>query len=138
MSPSARQLLGFVFACVVAYGIIVVVDALALSASSLPPGTDPTDPHQLRVLLEAGRIPFSALLLELGGWILAAYVGCRLARQVGRLRRTAVLFTVALTAYVAVALASVPHPVWMWIGGLGGVPLVALGSLGTSITVRAR
>jgi hypothetical protein len=135
MSPTLRRLLSVIAALIVAGGIVMLIETFAAQLHPLPPGVDPTDPASLGRALEAGQVPFAALALVMSGWLLAAYVGGVISWRYGRSGAAAVIFAVIFTAAVLSNLLSFPHPTWMWIGGLGGCPLFALGGGNRTLTV---
>jgi len=135
MSGTSRAILGLVVGCGVAVGIVRALEQLA-NQVTMPNGLDPTNLDQVKSALERGEFPFASLVLVLSGWLLAAYVGSRIAATVGRARLSVLAFTVLFTTLTIHDLIVLPHPTWMWIGGALGVPLVALGAAGESITVR--
>lgn len=134
MSPAIRRLVALGFACLVAFGVMYLMDHLAAGATPRPAGTK----ESLKAALEAGQIPFNALLLVLGGWLVAAFLGGTVATRLSGERKTAHLFAAILTVSILATQLEATHPTWMWIGGLLGVPLIALGAAGESITVRSR
>ena len=135
MSPLVRRTVAVVVGCAVAIGIVRLLEELAHQVT-MPAGLDPTNIDQVKVALERGEFPFASLALVFAGWLLAAYLGSRIAMGIGRARIASIGFTVIFTASVIRDLTSLPHPTWMWIGGVLGVPLIALGAAGESITVR--
>ena len=135
MSPPIRRIVAVIVACVAAIGIVRLLEQLAHQVT-MPPGLDPTNIDQVKVALERGEFPFASLALVLCGWLLAAYTGSRIAGRIGRARFASRAFTVIFTSFIVRELTLLPHPTWMWIGGALGVPLVALGAAGESITVR--
>jgi hypothetical protein len=88
--------------------------------------------------MEAGQIPFNALLLVLGGWLVASYIGSTMASRLSGERGPALIFAGLITFATLITLFGAAHPTWMWLGGLIGVPAIALGAAGESITVRSR
>ncbi len=135
MSASVRQLFGVILACAVAFGIVTLLGGLAQQVT-MPAGLDPTNVDQVKGALEHGEFPFASLALVLCGWLLAAYVGGLVAARFGRARAASLIFTVIFSAAAIYHLTLLPHPTWMWIGGALGVPLLALGAGGETITVR--
>lgn len=127
MSPLIRRLLAVVVAVLVAGGIVLLIESFAAQIHPLPPGVDPQDAESLGRALEAGQVPFASLALVLSGWLLAAYVGGLVAWRIGKWGPTSWIFAAIFTAAVYSTLQAFPHPTWMWIGGLGGCPLFALG-----------
>lgn len=132
MSASARRMVALVIACAVALGVVYLMDHLAAGATPRPAGGH----ESIKVALEAGQIPFSAMLLVLGGWLVAAYLGGTVASRLSGERGPAQIFTVVFTLAILLTQLQATHPVWMWLGGLLGAPLIALGAAGESITVR--
>lgn len=135
MDKFVRQVMAVIVACAVAMGITWLLEQLAQQVN-MPAGLDPTKFDQVKLALERGEFPLASLALVLAGWFLAAYVGGRIAVRLGQSRLAVVGFTVIFTTTTIHYLTSLPHPVWMWIGGALGVPLIALGAGGESITVR--
>ena len=135
MSPPVRRITAIVVACAVAIGIVWLLEELARQVT-MPAGLDPTNLDQVKTALERGEFPFASLVLVLSGWLLAAYVGGRISTRIGHARGPTLFFAAIFTAYIVRDLTLLPHPTWMWIGGALGVPLVALGAAGQSITVR--
>ncbi|MGH7592789.1 MAG: hypothetical protein ACRELE_02915 [Gemmatimonadales bacterium] len=129
MSSSFRRIFAVLVAC--GAGIIVVrlLEELAKQVT-MPPGV------AYRVALERGELPFASFALVLCGWWLAAYTGSRIAAHIAGARVTSLAFAVVFTGVVLRELSVAPHPGWMWLGGLLGVPLVALGAVGQNITIR--
>jgi hypothetical protein len=135
MSPLVRRIVAVAIACAVAIGIVRLLEQLAHQVT-MPPGLDPTNIDQVKAALEKGEFPFASLALVLCGWLLAGYAGSRIAGRIGHARIASLAFTAIFTAVIVHELTLLPHPTWMWIGGALGVPLVALGATGESITVR--
>jgi len=136
MSNTGRRIYAVLAALAVAWTIVFLIETLANRMAPLPPGVNPLDSDQLKRALEAGEIPFSSLALVLGGWLLGAYAGGTVAARLGGPGKAALVFTMLFTTVVVVNLLALPHPIWMWIGGCLGVPLLALGAAGDSITIR--
>lgn len=135
MSDAVRRLIAVVVSVVVAGVVVAIIDAFAGQMHPLPPGVDPTDPAALKLALETGAIPVAALVLMTAGWLLAAYIGGRIAARIGRWDGSVWLFAFIFTAGVYANLQGLPHPTWMWIAGLGGCPLFALAAGHQSITL---
>ncbi len=135
MSPLVRRVIAVIIGCAVAIGIVRLLEQLAHQVT-MPAGLDPTNIGQVKLALERGEFPLASLALVLCGWLLAAYAGSRIAARIGQARIASLAFTVIFTAVIIHDLTALPHPTWMWIGGALGVPLVALGAAGETITVR--
>lgn len=129
MSSVYRRIIAVIIAVVVAIGIIRLLEELAKQVS-MPAG------ESYKTALERGELPFASFALVMCGWWLAAYAGSRIAGRLGRARAATLAFAVVFTIVIIRELTLSPHPTWMWIGGAMGVPLVALGAAGESITIR--
>lgn len=133
-ASTGRRIGGVITALVVAGAIVLMIETLANRMVPVPVGTNPLDAEQLKRALEAGEVPFSSLALVLGGWLLGAYAGGTVASRLAG-NKAVIMFTVLFTTLIVVNLLSLPHPTWMWAGGVLGVPLLALGASGDSITL---
>ena len=137
MRTLAQWIYAVLAALAVAWTITFLIETLASRMLPLPPGVNPLDAEALKRALEAGEIPISAMVLVLCGWLLAAYAGGVISHRIAAKAGAVLVFAVLFTTVVVLNLNSSPHPTWMWIGGCLGVPLVALGAAGDSITIRA-
>lgn len=135
MSPLVRRIIAVIVGCAAAIAIVRLLEQLA-NQVTMPAGLNPTNIDQVKLALERGEFPFASLALVLCGWLLAAYAGSRITGRIGHARIASLAFTAIFTAVIIRDLTLLPHPTWMWIGGALGVPLVALGAAGESITVR--
>lgn len=136
MSNGIKLVYAVLVALAVAWTMVFLIDTLAAQLLPLPPGVNPLDVDDLKRALEAGEIPFAGMALVLCGWFLAAFAGGRVASRMGGKQGAVIVFALLFTAVVVVNLFSSPHPIWMWLGGCLGVPLLALGAAGDGITIR--
>ena len=127
MPPLLRRAGSVALALAVALIIVFAIETISAQVHPLPDGVDPTDPASLKRALEAGQIPLVKLGIVLAGWLLAAYSGGAVAIRWSRWIPAVWLFAACFTIIVYRNLGSFPHPTWMWIGGLAGCPLFALG-----------
>jgi hypothetical protein len=134
-STIIRRLLAVLLACAVAIGVVSMLKEMAQQVT-MPTGIDASNMDQVKQALERGEFPFASLALVLCGWLLAAYVGGRIASGVGKARLCTFAFALIFTGYIIHELTLLPHPTWMWIGGALAVPLLALGAAGEAITLR--
>lgn len=127
MSPLIRRVLAVAAAVLVAGGVVLLIETFAVQLHPLPAGVDPHDAESIGLAIESGQLPFAGLALVLAGWLLAAYSGGVVAWRVSRWGPASWIFAAIFTAAVYSNLQAFPHPTWMWIGGLAGCPLFALG-----------
>jgi hypothetical protein len=127
MSPLLRRIGSVALALAVAWIIVFAIETIAAQVHPLPTSVDPTDPDALKRALEAGQIPWVKFGVVLAGWLLAAYSGGAVAIRWSRWVPSVWLFAAFFTVFVYQSLTTFPHPQWMWIGGLAGCPLFALG-----------
>jgi hypothetical protein len=133
---SGNPIVAIVMALLVGGVIVLLLEFLSSQMVALPPGVDPTNPVHIREALEAGQIPMLGMALVLGGWLLGAYSGGRVALRIGKRQEVVVIYAAIFTGFVLWYLYNVPSPLWMWIGGAFAVPLVAIGAAGTHIVIR--
>ncbi len=136
MTPAVRRIVALIIACALAFGVVAFIDHLATNSVTFATGGHVSSGAELKTAMEAGQIPFNALLLVLGGWLVAAYIGSTVASRLSGEKGPAQIFTAIFFFSTAITLLSAPHPTWMWIGGILGVPAIALGAAGDSITLR--
>lgn len=135
MPPLIRTILAVITAFAVAFLIVLLMESFAAKVHPLPVGVDPTDPEQLKRALEAGQVPFSKLFLVIAGWLLGAYAGGTTAWRLSRDSGAVYLFTLGFAIAIFINLSTVPHPTWMWLGGLLAAPLLALGGGNRTLSV---
>jgi hypothetical protein len=135
LSPFIRNVIAAVVALILAFGIVMLMENFASRIHPLAAGIDATDPEQLKRALEAGQVPFSKLFLVMAGWLLAAYTGGTAAWRLSRQTGPVLVFTLIFTAAIFMTLSAMPHPTWMWLGGLLAAPLMALGGGNRSLSV---
>lgn len=131
-----NPLLAILFAIVIAMGIVYLVETLSHQMMPYAAALDPGNPAQLKSALEAGELPVLGMALILGGWLLGAYAGGRVAATIGREEWVVMTFAGLFTALVVTNLLAMPSPTWMWVGGAGGCPLFAIGAAGSQLSVR--
>ncbi len=106
----------------VAVTVVTLCDSAARMLHPPPPGFDMTDMAQVKA--HAGAAPTVALLVVLLGWLLAPFAGglvaSRIAARSGK--QYAWIIAGVLLAWTLVTLLASPHPIWMVVGALVGVP----------------
>jgi hypothetical protein len=109
----------------VAGACVAGVEALGHRIYPVPAGIDLKDPAVLRDLV--AQLPIGTVVSVLVAWIVGslagAWVAARLASQL-QLGHAAVIGALVLAGAGANMLL-IPHPAWMWVGTLVGVPLAA-------------
>jgi len=120
-----RTILGILLGIVVTLVLITVCEA-AGHCLWPPPGPGDVDFHNLdeaRRALHVGRIPAGAMAAVVVGWVVGAFGGGWVAARVGRRGAGAyVVGGLVILASLAMLL-HLPHPVWMWVTALAGLPL---------------
>lgn len=106
----------------VAVTVVTLCDSAAGALHPLPPGFDMTDMAQMKA--HAGAAPTAALLVVLLGWILAPFAGGLVASRIAARSRKQYAWIIAgvLLAATLANLLAIPHPIWMVVGALAGVP----------------
>lgn len=135
MPTAMRRIAAVAGAVVVAKAISEVVKAAAAQLHPMPSGIDLTNREAVVRALEHGQFPVIRLGLLAAGWLLAAYFGGSMAARWGRWAPSVWFFAAIFTGLVYLEMQGFPHPTWMWIAGIAGVPLFALGGGKLSISV---
>lgn len=113
---------------VVAVTIVSLFDFVAGRLHPLPAGLDPADPANLgRLKAHIAATPAAALALVLAGWIAGPFGGGLVASRVAGTNRRqypwiimALLFAATIANFFAF-----PHPTWMIVGAVLGIPSAA-------------
>lgn len=127
MKPAFRALLGLLAGMMVAVAVIATIEAIGHKIWPLPATTgNSKDPAVIATLL--AQAPLGALASVVLAWWAGAAGGAWIGfRFAGQPHARAVGLGVAGVIWLATAanLLLIPHPVWMMVAGLGGVPLCA-------------
>lgn len=127
MSPSTRRLFALAGAIVFAIVFIHLIGWAEAGLRPAPVGIAVDNPEAIKTALEAGEAPLLSMLLLLGGWFVAGYFGGHLAWNWSRESGTVWLFAVVLAVIVFRELSAGQYPNWVWMAGIVGAPLFALG-----------
>lgn len=135
MSQSTRHVLALIGA--VAFTVIFVhlVGLAVAGIRPAPVGTALDTPEAIKAALEAGEAPVVSLLLLLGGWLVAGYFGGQLTWRWSQESSMVWVYAAVLMVIVFRALVSGNYPTWLWLGGMVGAPLFALGGGHRQISV---
>ncbi len=104
---------------------VAILEGLSSLIYPLPAGVSASDSEAIREFVRT--LPASALLLVLGGWMFATFLGGLIAARIaGRAHAVHALVVAAIiVAASAYNLSMFEHPTWMWIGTLLGLPATA-------------
>lgn len=107
---------------VVAVTVVSMCDLAAGALHATPPGFDMTDMAQVKA--HAAAAPTAALLVVLLGWLLGPFAGGLVASRIAARSRKQYAWIIAgvLLAATLANLLAIPHPIWMVVGALAGVP----------------
>ena len=117
-----RVVLGVVAGVVVAFLCIWAIEAVGHSLFPTAEGVDFGDPEQVARMVES--LPAMAFLFVLGGWFLGSLLGAWAANAIARRGRAGWIVALLVVAGGVATMAMIPHPVWMWAGGIV-LPLAA-------------
>lgn len=136
MSQVARRIIAVLAALIIAGLIVLAIEEISAQVHPLPESIDATDPDSIRRALEAGQFPLIRLGLVVLGWWLAAYAGGTVAIRGSESAGAVWIFTIIATVFVWFNLQGLPHPTWMWVSGVFGTPLFALGGGRQTLSMR--
>lgn len=106
---------------VAAFFSVAVVEQLVTLIYPLPPGFDMNKPEDVARITEV--VPTPALVLVVIGWLLGTIAGAWAARAVSRRDWTVWVIAGVMLATCLLNLFMIPHPIFMWIGGILAPPL---------------
>ncbi len=111
--------------------LIAAIETISSLVCPLPPGLDPNDYEALRKHVD--QLPVGAFLFVLAAWAVGSFAGGWVASRLAG--RAALVHGLMVTSLFLAAglmnLLMIPHPVWMWIGGI--VVLAGGGYLGARL-----
>lgn len=116
-----RIAMGVVAGIVVAFLCVFAVEMIGHGLYPPPAGLDINNPADQARVMDA--MPFAAKAVVLLAWFLGALAGAWVANRIaGRSVAGWVVALVAIAAGIATML-TIPHPAWMWAGGIA-LPLL--------------
>jgi hypothetical protein len=118
MKAMGRSTLAVLVGVIVAMGLTAVIEMVGNHLYPLPPGLDIHDHASMREYVHA--MPTGAFVMVLLAWAVGAGTGAWVAaRLAGRARLVHGLIVGALFLAAGIMnMLMVPHPIWMWIGGV--------------------
>jgi hypothetical protein len=117
-----RIVMGVVAGVVVAFLCIFAVEWIGHSLYPPPAGLDIHNPADQARLMEA--MPAAAKAMVLVAWFVGALAGAWVANRIaGRSLAGWILALLVIAGGIA-TMVMIPHPVWMWAGGIA-LPLLA-------------
>ncbi len=118
----ARSFFALLAGLIVAVTVVSICDLAAGTLHPVPEGFDLLDAEQVGAHLSSA--PASAMLVVLLGWLLGPFAGGVVASRVAARRRRQCPWVIAsvFMAFIIVNLGSIPHPAWMVVAALLGVP----------------
>ncbi len=118
-----RTILAIVAGCVLSVLVVAGLEALAHAIYPPPAGVDVRDLAAMQTV--AARMPLGAFVILVAGWILAAGLGAWLATKLSRTGKAwpGGIVGAATLGATSVNFLTIPHPVWVVIAALIGIPL---------------
>lgn len=116
-----RTILGIFVGLVVTFALITVCEAVGHRIFT--PDTNFHDLDEARRAIHEGRIPPAAMAAVVVGWLLGTFGGGWVAARIGRRKVGAYVVGGLLTLVSLAMLLHLPHPAWVWVAALAGLPL---------------
>lgn len=115
MMKSILSILVALFAAVI---VIYIVESFSHMMYAMPEGMDLQDKQAMEDWIRT--LPFGAMVLVLLAWFSGATVGGFIASFMDRdnAMRSSMVVGMLLLIITLVNLFEIPHPVWMWVGGI--------------------
>lgn len=107
-----RDILAGVIGVAIAVLIVFLADMLSHMVYPMPAGLDAQDAEALRPYIAS--LPIGALLMVMGGWVVATFVGSVVAGQIGTAKAWIFPTVVGGVMFAATTatLIAIPHPHW--------------------------
>jgi hypothetical protein len=122
MNGTMRLVLGVVAGAVVAVACIFGIEMAGHAVYPPPPGTDVTDPEQLKELMRI--VPTGALVIVALAWFAGSLVGAWVANLVAQRAVAGWIVALLIVAGGVSTMIGIPHPAWLWACGIL-LPLLA-------------
>lgn len=117
-----RMAAGIIVGILLAFASVWAIEALVHSLFPAPAGLDPYDrADQARIM---AVMTVGAKAAVLGAYFLATLVGGLVANRIGRSALPGWIVAFVVVAAGIATMIMIPHPVWMWVGGIV-LPLAA-------------
>ena len=117
-----RIALGAVAGIVVAFLCVFAVEMVGHGLYPPPPGLDINNPADQARLMEA--MPVAAKAMVLAAWFLGALAGAWVANRIAQRSVAGWLVALLVVAAGIATMVLLPHPGWLWVGGIL-LPLLA-------------
>ena len=113
-----RMLLAVLAGVISAWVVIMLFEFAGASVYPPPPGSDLSDPEQLRAYIASA--PAAAMAFVLAGWAAGAFLGGWVAAKLSHLHRLGAALAVGAVVLAGVVINAlmVPHPPWFTVLGL--------------------
>jgi hypothetical protein len=108
--------MGIVAGIVVAFLCVFAVEWVGHSLYPPPAGLDATNPADQARLMEA--MPAAAKAIVLGAWFVAALAGAWTANRIAGRSLAGWIVALLVVATGIATMVMIPHPAWMWAGGI--------------------
>ena len=125
MNPTVRLALALFAGIIAAFITVMLIETAGHAIYPTPQGLNQNDAHPLRAYIDA--LPLGAKLFVLAAWLAGTVDGVFVSCLVGRRRYglCAAAIGVVLLLATATNLWLIPHPLWLAVAGLLGIPLAA-------------
>src|SRR5918999_3334847 len=125
-SPMGRAILAVVVGCVVSVLVVLGMDAISHAVYPPPAGANVRDPAGMSAIIQ--QMPTGAFIIIAAGWIIGAGLGSWIATRLSRGKAWAGLVVGAVTlAATGFNLVTIPHPTWVVLAAVVGIPLATWG-----------
>jgi hypothetical protein len=127
MNPKIRLALALVGGMAAAFITLALIETIGHTVYPAPVNLDYANPDALKAYVDA--LPLGAKLFVLAAWLVGTLDGVLVAGLINRARFglcAAVIGAVVLAATLA-NLWMIPHPLWLALAGIIGIPLCAFG-----------
>lgn len=111
MNDTMRLVLGVIAGAVVAILCVIALEMLGHALYPPPPGTDISDPEQMKALM--ANVPAAALAIVAAASFLGSLIGALVANRIAKRPLAGWIVALLMIAGSVYTLVIIPHPLWL-------------------------
>ena len=113
-----RSILAVLVGLVAASLTVLLIEIASHWLLPVPPGMDVTSRESMATAMH--NLPVASLLAILVAWAVGSFIGGWVAASIARTHQTRCAIIVAILIILSgiANMLMIPHPIWIWIGGL--------------------
>lgn len=113
-----NKILSVVIGLLSAFVVVMIFDYISHLMYPVPEGVDMNNPEVIKDVMK--NLPAPSFIIMVFGWMIASAVGAYVCSIISKERHYVLMmvFAVCFMITTVANLIMIPHPIWVWIGGL--------------------